>query len=306
MLEIVQVGMNTTDLAGSLQLYAQAFGFQNAGGNAMWGDTMKVQGLAPDGRALIWWMVGRQPFFQLEFFYHTKPALRPLPAGWRPCDHGWVRFGIRVPHFDGSLAALATRGIKPCGEMSEMEGRRRFAFIDPFVGAVVEIIEDVGSNASGPAFAYATSSVSDLDLARAYYGDTLGLQIVSLDELHTPEHEALWGLAGARREGFLVQANDRFLEIVRYDNPVGRPRPHDYRTSDQGIVNVAFGSRSRAVIAATIGRLRAAGNEPPCIFDSGGILAAYINDPEREIELTATPEGFEGEVGFLPVKPFLG
>ncbi len=188
----------------------------------MWGDTMKVQGLAPDGCALIWWMVGRQPFFQLEFFHHTKPALRTLPTGWRPCDHGWLRFGIFVPQFDANLAALVAHGIKPCGEMTDMEGRRRFAFIDPFVGAAVEIIEDLDTSAAGPAFAYATSSVSDLRLARAYYRDTLGLQIVSLDELHAPKHELLWGLPGARREGFLVRTNDRLLEIVRYDNPAGR------------------------------------------------------------------------------------
>src|SRR4051812_15820268 len=97
---VVQIGMNTADMAGTLGLYSDLFGFVNAGANALWGGVMKIQGLGDDAHSLIWWMVGGAPFFQLEFFTHGQPKQRPQPKGWRPCDQGWVRFGIAVNDFD--------------------------------------------------------------------------------------------------------------------------------------------------------------------------------------------------------------
>ena len=49
----------------------------------------------------------------------------------------------------------------------------------------------------GAALVYATSSVSDLSAARHYYEQVIGLDIGPLEQLHGPEHEAMWGLAGA-------------------------------------------------------------------------------------------------------------
>ena len=157
-MEFVQVGLNTSDLAGSLRLYSEAFGFENAGGQGLWGETIRTQGLGSDCRAMMWWVVGSQEFFQLEFFNHTQPAQRPLPEDWRPCDQGWVRIGIAVPDFAQAVSVLERNGIALLGTAETPA--RRLAFRDPYVGIAVEIVERTGL--SGPVFLYATSSVLDL------------------------------------------------------------------------------------------------------------------------------------------------
>src|SRR5262245_21221991 len=105
-LAYVQIGMNSNDIVATLRLYSQLFGFSNAGGAPAWGDNLQVQGLGPDSHMMMWWMVGADPFFQLEFFTHGEPAQRPLRADWRPSDHGWVRFGIAIEDFDRVVTGL--------------------------------------------------------------------------------------------------------------------------------------------------------------------------------------------------------
>lgn len=300
-MRIAQIGLATADIAASLRLYSEAFGFRNAGGQGLWGETIRVHGLPEGARALMWWMIGDQDFFQLEFFHHTSPQQRPLPADWRPCDCGWVRFSIAVPDIAHSERVLAQHGIALLGS-ADAAGGRRFAFRDPQVGAVVEVVEE--RQRAGPAFRSATSSVSDLEQALVYYRDTLALPIASLDAIRPCEDEALWGLAGARRRGFAVTVGDRSLEIVQYDHPVGRKRPADYRTSDQGIMNVALISRSVDEIEAAFARLAEAGYRSPAMMRAQGIVAGYIIDAEREIELAAIPPELDDQVGFAYTRPF--
>lgn len=74
MLKTIQIGINTADMPGTLRLYSEALGFRNGGGSAVWGKTIGVQGLGPESRALMWWMIGADDFFQLELFSHSVPA----------------------------------------------------------------------------------------------------------------------------------------------------------------------------------------------------------------------------------------
>ena len=300
-MEIIQVGINTADIAGSLRLYAEAFGFENGGGQALWGETLKVHGLDPGDRALMWWMVGSEEFCQLEFFHHSKPGQRPLSPDWRPSDIGWVRMGLRVPDLDRAIAIFDRDSIAVSGR-SDRGGVRRLGFRDPFAGIAVEVEED--SRVDGPQLRYVTSSVSDLPAALTYYRDVVGLDIAPLEELHLPEDEAVWGLPGAQREGFIVSAGPRCLEIVRYSDPLGRPRPADHRICDQGIMNVALGSRTRQEVESLLTRLGAAGYHPPSIFRHEDIVAAYIVDAERELELAAIPRSMDKAVGFERSGPF--
>jgi Glyoxalase/Bleomycin resistance protein/Dioxygenase superfamily len=312
-LQTVQIGINTADMAGSIRLLSEAFGFANAGGQLLWGEIITIQGLTPDSRALMWWLVGRQKFFQLELFHHTRPLQRPLRADWRPCDHGWVRIGIAVKDFDRCLKALERNGVSLLSAPIETNGLRRVAFRDPYIGVIVEAMEDgkgltgydVGWSGDGPAVVYATSSVSDIGAARRLYHDTLGFEIEPIELLHDASHEAMWGLAGAKREGFLVRAGDTRLEIVEYRNPVGRPRPADYRCSDQGIVNAAIGSRDLADATEAFARLAAIGLKPPYLSTGPGVLGGYIIAPERELEIVALPESLDTMIGFVPTFPFL-
>jgi len=254
----------------------------------------------------MWWMVGGQKFFQLEIFHHTQPAQRPQPANWRPSDHGWVRFGVSVTDYESCIAVLDKQHITRLGGEGIADGLRRTAFLDPFIGVVVEVMERARTdNIQGCAIAYVTSSVSDLPSARQFYGNTLGFEIADLAQLHQPSDEALWGLAGAKRDGFLVHAGDALLEIVRYADPVGRPRAENYQISDQGIMNIAMGSREKADVAAALTRIREAGFVPPFTYDQGGIMCGYITAREREIEFTSVPKEFDAILGFAPSNDFM-
>jgi catechol 2,3-dioxygenase-like lactoylglutathione lyase family enzyme len=316
LVQIIQIGLNTCDMAGSLRLYSEAFGFSNAGAQCTWGETIRSQGLSADSRALMWWLVGCQKCFQLEFFHHTRPIQRPLRADWRPNDHGWVRLGIAVQDFERSESMLAQHNIPILRDPKSSNRFRRLAFRDPYIGAIVEVI-DYGANfakeydadlSAGPGIVYATSSVSNIEGAKTFYRETLGFEIEPIESLHRLDDEVLWGLGNATREGFIARPENKGirLEIVQYKNPSGRPRPPDYRTSDQGILNVALGSRDCTEVSDAFARLKSADLFPPRIVTESNIIFGYITDPEREFEFAAFPEELDPHVGFVASRPFFG
>lgn len=314
-LNFFQIGLNTVDLAATLRFYTEVFGFANAGGQAGWGNVMKVQGLEAEGQALCWFMVGRHSGIQLEIFHHTNPLIRPQPADWSPADHGWVRYGFALEDFDGALSRLAERAVPLLGGVVERDGARRFAIRDPYCGIVIEVIEDKGqftpamsepANDCDPLILYATSSVSDLEAARRYYSEILALPLEPIERLHLDGDEGVWGLAGARRTGFLVATANGMLEVVEYQSPRGRVRRADHRLSDQGIMNIGLSSPDMTKIDRVIERLDAEGNPPPWLILGPDLLGTYINDADREIELLSLPEHVRRELGFRPVGQFGG
>ncbi len=173
-----------------------------------------MQGVGDDVSFVFWWLVGRQDFVQLELFRHTIPPQRPLAPDWRPCDLGWVRFGLAVPDFDAAVDRLRARGAPPLTEPLVIDGLRRVCFRDPHARVVVELLEEGPATPGGirprfydlaPALVYVALSARDLEAAQRFFRDTLGLARTDT-ELHGPEHEALWGLAGASRETVVPRA----------------------------------------------------------------------------------------------------
>jgi catechol 2,3-dioxygenase-like lactoylglutathione lyase family enzyme len=299
-LRVLQIGANTSDLPATARLFAEVFGFRNAGATMLWGQTIGVQGLPADGRAILWWLVGAQPFFQLEFFHHTRPVQRPKARDWTPADHGWGRFGIAVGDFDDCLARLSQQGVAPLTPPVEQAGARRVAFLEPWLMTIVEVIE---AAVEGPEVVYVASSVSDLESARAFYRDVLGLEILEDDG----GRDDLWGMTGVRRRSFAARAgNDVRLEIVQYEQPTGRPRASDYRTSDQGVVNVCLGHATTPPVERAFERAAAAGIASPRVIRGDGLCCGYLTDPDREVELAAIPEHRQAGAGFVAASPFLG
>jgi catechol 2,3-dioxygenase-like lactoylglutathione lyase family enzyme len=301
-LRLVQLALNTCDLSASLRLYAELFGFANAGGSAAWGPVLAMQDLPDDAHCLVWWMVGATPLFQLELFHHGSPDQRPQPSDWRPSDHGWVRFGVAVSDLDRVVAGLERFRIGTLGRAGTRP-TRRLAFRDPHVGGIVEVIERRGEPA--PAIVYVTSSVADIGAAERFYRQVLGAPIRPLGDLHSLDDEDLWGLPGARRDGFLVELPGGLLEIVEYASPEGRPHPPDHRTSDQGIMNVALGSRRQETIRALIDRVHGHGIRTPVVVDNTMLTGTYIIEPGYELELMNVPEELEKMLGFVPTDPFV-
>jgi catechol 2,3-dioxygenase-like lactoylglutathione lyase family enzyme len=311
-LKMMQVALNSSDLPGSLRLFSEIFGFTNAGAQAGWGEMMRIQGFEPSARMLVWWLVGRQQGMQLEIFHHVEPAQRPLPADWNPADHGWVRFGIGVPDFDRSLTALAAAGIETITAPAGSQGQRRVAFRDPFAGIIIEIMEENEALSPGvrrrhfdldPFVVYAAVSVADIAASRDFFGRVVGLPIVE-NHLHRPEEEALWGLGGADRRSFLADTGDMLIEVVEYRAPRGRPKPADHRLSDQGIMNIALRSTSKARVQGIIDRSLA--DDPrsiTAIVDGEAALGTYIQAPDRQLELVAAPLEADPWMGLVPATP---
>lgn len=310
--QVVQLALCTSDMVATVERYTTAFGFADAGGRAFWGEHISdLQELdTPDARCLVWWLVGRQDFVQLELFQHTNPPPRPLPAGWRPCDLGWTRFGVAVPDFDAAVAAVEGTGVTFLSEPLTQDGLRRVAFRDPELGVVVELMEEGPALAGGirprhfdlvPAVVYATLSVTDLDRSRAFLVDAVGLVLEPEIVLHDPALEALWGLDGATRESFVARGGDIYVEVVRYDDPVPAP-VGGRRLSDQGIMNVAVGWRERAQLEDLYARLDAAGYPISCELPPPPAGATYLRDDQgHSLEILAVPREFDAQYGFVPL-----
>ncbi|WP_313314165.1 hypothetical protein [Stutzerimonas nitrititolerans] len=281
----------------------------------IWGGPMAIQGLPPEARGLMWWLVGGHKRTQLELFHLNNPVQRPQPRDWRCCDLGWSRFGIAMRDLDVARATLAQWQIPISAELTDSDGTRRLAFRDPFIGCFVELIEGYAlvADASAPrhpdidpTIVYATHSVSDLQAARSYYADTLEQEISEVNQLHGPQHEVLWGLDGARSESFLVRGGSFVVEVVQYLDPLGRPVPEEYCVADQGLLNVALASYERDAAERVLHRIESAGYRSAQRITMGSACGAYVLEPELMVEVCAIPEELEPAFGFTPVAPFFG
>ena len=312
---ICQIAMCTNSIPDTTRLYSKVFGFASAGGRPLWGERVgRIQGL-PTGAATalsLWWLVGRQDFMQLELFTHTTPAQRAKSSDWRPNDLGWSRWGVVVDDFDECLAQLARAGVETISKPMIFDGSRRVCFREPGADVLVEIIEAFGSQPASdrqefydlaPKVHHVTVSVADVERTRQLF-TAAGLTEVAADTVHTPAHEALWGLAGARSSVAVFTDGDVYLEIVQYLDPLGAPQPADHMLSDQGFMNVALGFRHRAGLVETFEQLSKLGctSGTPLPPVAGG---TYLTTPDPfSIELLVAPRELDAEYGFVPMPTF--
>jgi catechol 2,3-dioxygenase-like lactoylglutathione lyase family enzyme len=301
---LCQVALCTADLPGTARIFVEVLGFADAGGKPRWGaDAAQIQELptGDDTRCMMWWLVGRQEFVQLELFHHTSPAQRPRRPEWRPCDLGWVRFGVVVDDFDRTLRRLHRAGLPTLTPPLIVNGARRVCVREPGADTIVEVME-AGPEfpGPGPAIGYVTVSVSDLGSARRYFGEAFGLEEIEPDAVHRPEHETLWGLGGARRTCAVFRTSGALLEVTQYEAPSPRPPVADALLSDQGIMNAAIGYRDRAEMLRAHTAATALGatatTDVPSVSGSVYLrLAGGIS-----FELLLVPHGLDEVYGFAP------
>jgi catechol 2,3-dioxygenase-like lactoylglutathione lyase family enzyme len=307
---IVQVALCVDDVSEAVRFYVDGLGFADAGGKAIWGERVaQMQGVGDDVSFVFWWLVGRQDFLQLELFRHTVPPQRPLPDGWRPCDLGYVRFGVAVPDFDNALTRVRALGAETYTAPIEVDGLRRVCFRDPHARIAVELLEEGVATPGGvrarfyelaPAVVYVALSVRDLDASRRFFCDTLGLVEEPDVVLHRPRHEGLWGLGGARRESFVARGGDVYLEVVRYDDPAGSQKSDGHLLSDQGFMNIALGYRTLAGVADARTRVVGAGYQANNPAPTGSGATYVLDDQRTSVELFHVPREMDPELGFAP------
>lgn len=319
---LCQVALSVSDVRRSQRWYRDALGLLPSGGtNIFFGPlATMVQGV-PRAGSTCWWLVDGQEGFQLELFEFHSPPTRALPADWRPCDIGYTMIGVHVADFDAALAAARAAGSEPMTAPLGEPGRRRACLRDPD-GAVVELMEDdprgpqqrARPRGEVPAVVRSiTLSVPDLDRSTRMFCDVFGLAIETDLPLHTPDHEAAWGLDGAKSRRVTLWADDLIVELAQYEDPPGRPWPDGYRISDRGLLNIAFGFSDRAAFEARLKRCRDAGmvgNGPPLRIGASSVT--YMNDQDGfSIELLHARSWMEGTLGFSPratpkLAPFAG
>ncbi len=287
-LPLVQIAFSVVDLRLTERWFREGFGFEPArGSRALMSSPLaaRVQGL-PRAASTCWWLVGRNPWFQLELFQFERPVARPLPLDYRPCDIGYSRIGLWVADFDATLARLDGLGTRPVAPAIGANGRRR-VFVRSPDGVYVEIMEhdSIGADATHDrtacpvAVRSVTLSVPDLARSVAFFR-SLGLETWS-GTLDSADREAASGIANARLWTHAFKAGDVIVEVVQYLEPTGSHWPQGYRVSDQGILNIAFGARCKADHLQAYKRAVAAGargNSKPVHLPGAGVV--YVNDAD--------------------------
>ena len=307
-----QIAFSVVDLRLTERWFREGFGLLPAGGSRalMRGPlAANVQGL-PRAASTCWWLLGRNSWFQLELFQFERPMAKLMPADFRPCDIGYTRIGIWVDDYAATLEKLAGLGSQPLTAPQGERGTRRACVRNPD-GVYVEIMEDDplpefnrhGHVDCPSAIRSVTVSVPLMSDAAAFFETGIGLK-PSTVALHTAEHEALWGLAGATTDSRVFDGGEVLIEVVQYLDPVGKPRPDDYRVSDQGILNIAFGARRKSDFDAVFRRAETFGAQPNCrpvnLPRTGSVV--YVNDPHGfSVEILRTKPGLSDWLfGFEP------
>jgi short-subunit dehydrogenase/catechol 2,3-dioxygenase-like lactoylglutathione lyase family enzyme len=320
-MRLSQVAISVQDLRRSQGWYRGVLGLEPAGGTSLFAGPLAamVQGV-PRAASTCWWLIDRQELFQIELFEFRSPLVRRAPSGRRPCDVGYTMVGFAVDDLDLTIERAIGAGSPPLSEPIGGEGKRRVCVRDPN-RVVVELVEEdrrakrarPRPRSAVPSVARSvTLSVPDLARSRAVFEGVFGLEVAEAD-WHAPEHEALWGLDGARRDAISLWADDMIVELVQYENPAGRGWPPGYRVSDQGVLNIAFGFNRRAEFEDAQRRCVAAGlrsNGPPVRLGAWSVV--YVNDDQGfSVELLHVEPWYEGRMGFRPSRtprlaPFAG
>jgi catechol 2,3-dioxygenase-like lactoylglutathione lyase family enzyme len=312
-MELCQIALSTTDLMRSAHWYCRTFDWVTAGRRRenegdIWA---RVPGL-PEAKFAVWCLVDpARQFFQFELFEFQRPRMRLQHPDARANDIGYSLIGIHVRDFDLAVARILQTGGQFLREPLGSSGERRVCLQDP-EGVLIELMED---EPSGTYASHSSSqaevrcvriSVHDLDHARRFWVDTLGLEEVTGVTLHTREHEALWHLSGCKRTTLLLRSGGTFIELVKYTHPVGRNKPAGYLLSDQGILNVALGTTDRGAFERLYAHTQRAGFRtcyPPWTLPEVATVAYLEDGRGLTVELLCVEPQALARMGFVADVP---
>lgn len=308
-MSVVQVAFTALEAERTASWYEKVFGLLPAGGmrGAAGADVAAMMGL-PDVDCDMQWLVDAADFFQLEFFQFRAPA--STPGSRTPADAGWSLVGLVIDDFD-AIAARLRDVDADVGPVLGQAPDRRMCTRDP-EGVWLELRErEPGQREERlvrdvpVATAFVRAVVTDLAAAMDFFGGALALRETDI-ELHTDADEALWGAPISKADSRVLSSGGSgegvLIELVHYADRVPAPLPDGYRICDQGILNVAFGSRDPDAYAATIERISSGGYRVNGELAIGPAKSSYVVGADGlSVELLTIPDPqIEREFGFLP------
>ncbi len=309
-LAIGQLAFNHLGGSQMREWYRDGLGLLPSGASLFAGPpAAKVNGLTTPLFTARWLIDGRE-WTQIELFHFIHPRPRTRRPDETPADHGYRRAGFHVRDFDATLGRMARLGSEPVGPVLGVRPQRRACARDP-EGNWIELMEADPLAASEPAkqrpevpatLRSITISVTDLDAAVHTWADGIGFDTADLP-LHSPQHEAMWGLDGAERREHTLDGGGVLLELVEYQRPLGRPLPDGYRICDQGIMNIAIVARDRATFDRTYDRWVDRGFRPTSEkpLEAGIFRVMYFELPSGEnVELLYPRRWAWRLTGFTP------
>ena len=215
-----------------------------------------------------------------------------------------------MPDFDAAVERLRVLGVNTLTDPIEVDGLRRVCFREPGAQVLVELFEEGAATPGGirprfydlvPAVVYATRLGSRPRSGTAVLPRHACARRGHADGTAHTEHEALWGLEGARSESFLVRTGDVWIEVVCYRDPPGRPKPDGYRLSDQGFMNVAVGFRDGVRLRETYERVLANGYTATAEAPTDGGGTYLYDDQGTSLELMISPRELDERFGYVPL-----
>jgi catechol 2,3-dioxygenase-like lactoylglutathione lyase family enzyme len=284
------IALSVADLRLTQRWYSDTLGLMYARGTSLMAGPLISWTLGLRGAATsCWWLNDRQDLFQLEMFEFRSPLTRALPTDWCPSAIGYTAISVHTKDLDAALERAERNGSPPLTPPRGGTGARRACVRDPD-GVLVELMEEdprgtpqrARPRSNVPAVVRSvTLSVVDLERSRRLFVEGLGLKEAAGIELHRPEHEALWGLAGAARDTALLWAGDFLVELVSYRRPPAAAREPGWRISDRGLFHICFGFADKTEFQKVLARARALGargNSP--VVSIGASASLFIVDEE--------------------------
>jgi len=146
-------------------------------------------------------------------------------------------------------------------------------------------------------------SVPDIDAARTFYCDVLGMEATTPWNFSPSERgDEILELEGASARTLLGRAGNMHLELFEFTSPTPRTRDEPRRVCDHGFTHLGF-EVEREAIEDVFAELESAGVRwhAPLSTDEDGFTATYGRDPfGNAIEIQSVPPDSEFGVGQLP------
>ncbi|BFM16736.1 hypothetical protein R50073_29190 [Maricurvus nonylphenolicus] len=307
-LPLNQIAISSIDLQRSELWWRQGLGFLPSGCTRLFrGKALSGTAGLPNAAATARWLVGSDEWLQIELWQYESPLARLMPADYSPLHEGFSRCGVWIKAFDATVKRLSELGSPILTDIQGEKGQRRACVRDPD-GIFVELFEadplSLAESAykANAAFRSVTITTRDLNKATTFAKQGLGLQ--PTDNIHTNEHETLWGLDGAHCERSCFRSGPMLLEYVQYTQPQVIPKPQDARLNDQGILNIAFGDNqgNEDVLVMREQAIRAGAYPSTTTLLGKTTGAVYMTDPQGfSYEFMGAKPGLAQRLtGFIP------